>query len=388
MEVVKVTDEYFNNCRGILTRNSQLMGSMVRYKVFAREDGIIVGCNKAVAFIAENTVGPLKIWALKDGRQFKAGEPVLMIEGLAVELVNLETTYLGFLSYSGGATAMKEIVDAAEGTPVIDMSARHFPWQIIEEAALAAYFGGAEGTSTRAGYEYVQRFYNPGDAFKLYASLPHAMAAIVAFTAEKEGLFPSVMAAKLFHEAYPEKPITVLVDYEGRELDVAKQAFEVFGDKLFAVRLDTHGGRKHQGTKPELGNEAAAYIESKTGDSVIWFSKVNADKIGKAPEKIASYLIGRGVTVEATYVMRDFLDSIGANNVKIVVSSGFTAEKVATFRMAKAPMDFIGTGSWIKFMMFTSDICAVKENGEWVERTKVGRAHGNGDHLRLQYERA
>lgn len=388
-KVQEVTDQYFNNCRDIALRSKNLMGTMVRYSVFTREDGIVVGANKSVAFITENTFGPLKIWALKDGECFKSGQPVMIIEGLFMELVNLETTYLGNLSFSGAATVMNQIVEAADGVPVIDMSARHFPWSIIEEAALAAYIGGAAGTSTKAGYNYVHRFCNPGDKFKLYASLPHAMAAVTAHIAEKGELFPSVEAAMMFHETYPEKPITVLVDYEGHELDVAKQAFEVFGDKLFGVRLDTHGGRQHQGTKDLsdfslIESYFAKKISLRLSQVMRNFEKMQGLEIGSSEK----YFFGNGVTAEATYVMRDFLDSIGAGNVKIVVSSGFNKKKVAAFKAVHAPMDFIGTGSWIEFMMFTSDITHVLENGDWIRRTKVGRTHANGEDLTLAYERS
>jgi nicotinate phosphoribosyltransferase len=350
------------------------MGRLVRYVVFTREDGIVVGANRAVNFIKENTYGPLKVWGLKDGEEFSSTIPVLIYEGEFAELVNLETTILGFLSYSGAATEMREIVKTADGVPVIDMSARHYPWQIIEETSLAAYLGGAAGTSTLAGYDYVQKWQKPGDKFKLFASLPHAMAAAVAELAEKENLFPSVMAAKLFHQTFPDKPIIVLVDYEGRELDVAAQAYEVFGEKLFAVRLDTHGERWHQGTT-EFLSEMEAYFQEKTGrDSYDYFNPPSF------------HYWGKGVTVEAVFRMRDFLDSLGAKKVKIIVSSGFTAEKVMAFRQIEAPMDFIGTGSWVRFAMFTADITHVQESGEWRQRTKAGRTHKTAD-LPLLFER-
>lgn len=385
---MKIADEYFNNCRKIAVRNPELMGKKVRYKAFARENGIVVGSNKSVNFIRENTYGPIRILGLKDGDIFHPGEPVLIIEGNFYELVVLETTYLGFLSYSGAVTEMAKIVRSANGTPVIDMSARHFPWQIIEETALAAYLGGAAGTSTQAGYDYVKKWYGPADDFNLYASLPHAMAAVVAEMAEKEGLFPSVMAAKLFHETFPDRPITALVDYEGRELDVAKQAHEVLGDKLFAVRLDTHGERQMQGTNPyKEGHdpEIEKYFQLKTGRAL---SQLISEFTGlhNVP-KAWKYYVGNGVTIEAAYVMREFLNSIGAKNVKIVVSSGFNKNKVTAFREAGAPMDFIGTGSWLKFTMFTADISDVWENGAWKPRLKVGRIHNDGSRAKVLFER-
>ena len=51
-------------------------------------------------------------------------------------------------------------------------------------------------------------------------------------------------------------PLTVLIDFEGRELDVCRDAAQRFGKSLHGVRLDTHKGRIHQGghnkTVPEL----------------------------------------------------------------------------------------------------------------------------------------
>jgi len=344
---MKIADKYFNICREIAVRHPELMNRRVRYQVFAREDGVIAGVNRAVNFIKENTYGPLKITGLKDGERFYSEIPALTYEGLFYEVVTLETTLDGFLSYSGSATSMSKIVEAADGVPTIDMSARHYPWEMIEQIASASYLGGASGTSTPSGYDYVQKWYNPGDEFKIYASLPHAMAVVVAEMAEKEWLFPSVMAAKLRCHYFPDQPIIVLVDYEGRELEVTKQAFELFGNKLFAVRLDTHGGRKMQGVS--------------SGDN--------------------------GVTLEANLRERNFLNYLGAKNTKIIVSSGFNEKKVRTFREANAPMDFIGTGSFVKFIHFTADASHVWENGEWKFRTKAGRIHKPAKNHKVLFER-
>jgi nicotinic acid phosphoribosyltransferase len=85
------------------------------------------------------------------------------------------------------------------------------------------------------------------------------------------------------------------------------------------------------------------------------------------------YGFGPGVTVESVYNVRRALNEAGARDTLIVVSSGFTAEKVAAFRACAAPMDGIGTGSWMDFLVFTSDITHVQENGKWVDRCKAGR---------------
>jgi hypothetical protein len=79
------------------------------------------------------------------------------------------------------------------------------------------------------------------------------------------------------------------------------------------------------------------------------------------------------VTIEAAYAIRDLLDKLGSRHTRLVLSSGFDLEKVRAFRLCNAPADYIGTGSWVRFGIFTSDILRVFENGAWVPRCKAGR---------------
>ena len=60
-----------------------------------------------------------------------------------------------------------------------------------------------------------------------------------------------VRAAGLFAERFPDKLLTVLVDYFGAEVDDALAVAHAMADKAkagkLAIRLDTHGGRFVQG---------------------------------------------------------------------------------------------------------------------------------------------
>jgi nicotinate phosphoribosyltransferase len=365
MPQLPISDEYFNRSAAIAA-NTPLYTERVRYCVFAREGGVVCGVNHAVAWIEQQCLGPLTIRARWDGDRFAATEAVMTIEGLFGELVNLETTYLGMLAFSGAATHMARIVAAAGDIPVIDMAARHYPYEIIEQTAYAAAVGGARGTSTRAGQRYVLRWLGTGKGewirvgdespreFKVYGTIPHCLNAVM------DG--SSVAAAKAYAERFPDIPLTVLIDFEGRELDVCREAAQAFGKKLAAVRIDTHGARLHQGGHaqpvPELVERIMGVAEDQTA----------------AREGLERHGFGPGVTIESAYNVRRVLDEVGARHTKVVVSSGFTAEKVAAFRACRAPMDAIGTGSWVEFLMFTSDITHVFENGRWVERSKAGRA--------------
>lgn len=364
MPQLTISDEYFNRSAAIVA-DTPFYNRRVRYSVFARKGGVLSGINRAVAFVSRNCVGPLTIRARQDGNSFAANEVVMQIEGLFGELVNLETTYLGMLAFSGAASQMANLVEAAGGVPVIDMAARHYPWEIIEQTAYAAALGGAAGTSTAAGHRYVLRWLGTGKGdgisvagrpqveFKLYGSIPHALNAVFSGS--------SVDSAKAFKRKFPGAPLNVLIDFEGRELDVCREAAETFGNQLSAVRLDTHGGRVCQGCHEDPVPELVERILAQAPDREA--ARAGLDRHG----------FGKGVTIEAAYAVRRALDDAGANHVRLVVTSGFDANKTAAFRACLAPMDAIGTGRWVEFLMFTSDITDILEEGMWQSRCKAGR---------------
>jgi nicotinate phosphoribosyltransferase len=57
--------------------------------------------------------------------------------------------------------------------------------------------------------------------------------------------------------------------------------------------------------------------------------------------------MGTGVSVAAVWYLRETLDSNGFDKVRIVASSGFGPDKCRMFSFAKAPVDLIGTGSYL-----------------------------------------
>jgi hypothetical protein len=126
MPQLHISDEYFNRSAATVA-DTPLYKTRVAYAVFARENGMVCGANRAVGFINRQCLSPVTIRARRDGDTFAANEAVMIIEGLFGELVNLETTYLGMLAFSGAATHMAKITRSAGPIPVIDMAARHYP---------------------------------------------------------------------------------------------------------------------------------------------------------------------------------------------------------------------------------------------------------------------
>ncbi|HXR86370.1 MAG TPA: nicotinate phosphoribosyltransferase, partial [Stellaceae bacterium] len=94
------------------------------------------------------------------------------------------------------------------------------------------------------------------------------------------------------------------------------------------------------------------------------------------------HLVGSGVSAASIWSLRDALDGGGFAAVKIVASSGFNAEKCRMMAAALAPIDVIGTGSFLPELWTetyaTADIIAydgqplVKLGREFLLRKKEG----------------
>jgi len=356
-------DEYFNRSIETVT-DTPYESTVVVYGVFCRQPGVVVGMQDVVELINNHCPGPVTVRGRSDGDRFNANEIVLLIEGPFGQLVTMETTYLGILSLSAAAANMAAIVEAAGHVPVIDMSARHYPPELLVALAEASAVGGAAGTSTAMGHAAVMARYGIGDdrirvgsrdsaPFRLYGTLPHALNAVYGGS--------SIESAAAFHEKHPEVPLTILLDFEGRERDVCAAAVRRFGSALYGVRLDTPANRIHEGGHDKPQRALEMRILSQAADRK------------SAQDGLARYGFGPGVTIEEVYAIRDLLDSLGSKHTRVMVTSGFDLEKVQAFRSCNAPMDMIGTGSWVRFGVFTSDILRVNEDGQWLSRCKAGR---------------
>ena len=174
----------------------------------------------------------------------------------------------------------------------------------------------------------------------------------------------TLKAATLFHETYPEENLTVLVDYFAKEITDALEvchAFKSLADAgKLSVRLDTPGSRFIEGLNREKSYEI---LGQKVPEAIQCYRS----------EKQLNHLIGTGVSAAAIYWMRDQLDQAGFQKVKIVASSGFNPEKCHVMAETKAPIDLIGTGSYLpdkwSETYATADIIAY--NGE--PKVKVSR---------------
>jgi nicotinate phosphoribosyltransferase len=184
----------------------------------------------------------------------------------------------------------------------------------------AAHIAGAIGVSTDA-----QASWWGGRGA---GTVPHGL--IAAYGGD------TVVAAERFAATHPELDIVVLVDFENDSVGTALEVARALGPRLWGVRLDT---------------------SSTLVDRGLW------DEMGRFDP--------RGVNPELVRKVRDALDREGFPGVRIVVSGGFTADKIRAFERARVPVDAYGVGSSLirGENDFTADV--VRSNGVLV--AKVGR---------------
>ncbi|MDP4785155.1 MAG: nicotinate phosphoribosyltransferase, partial [Alphaproteobacteria bacterium] len=174
----------------------------------------------------------------------------------------------------------------------------------------------------------------------------------------------TVRAAEMFHQTVPDAPLTVLVDYFGQEITDGLSVAAHFHDHskagTLSLRLDTHGGRYVEG------------LDTQSSYAVLERNVPQALR-GYRTEDELRFLLGTGVSAAAVWYMREQLDNNGFDKVKIVASSGFGPDKCRVFALANAPVDVIGTGSYLPQIWSqtyaTADIVAY----DGKPRVKAGR---------------
>lgn len=355
------TDAYFNRTREIVEKFGDVE---VTYAVFMRRP--VVSAPRLAIEWLEKTIaargGSVKIdLRYVEGRWVGAGEPIMYVTGSFRTLCDLETLLLqkigpACVAAYNAFTMCQELPKAS----FLAMDARHCAGTEMAEVMAYAASVGSDRAKRKSGAKGFVG--NATDATAHYfgqdagrGTMPHALIGYAGST---------VRAAEMFHEAHPDKMLIVLVDYFGHEVTDALavcQRFPKLAEQgMLGVRLDTPGGRFCEGLDPA---ESYAVLDRNSPRSIR----------GYRNEGELRYLIGPGVSAAAVWFMREALDKAGFPNVKIVASSGFGPEKCKVMTLADAPVDVIGTGSYLpdkwSETYATADI--VEYDGQ--PRVKVGR---------------
>jgi nicotinate phosphoribosyltransferase len=334
-EVPSHTDAYFLRTKDVVRRFGD---QQVTYAVFMRRP-VICTPRLMVEF--------LEAMALERGTRFDielqysegdwvgAGEPMLYLSGSLYHLVDLETVYLQKLGPACVAAynAYAMCADLPK-TAFLAMDARHCAGAEMEEAmAYAASVGSAAAKREVGAVGFVA---NATDATAHYfgnergrGTMPHALIGYAGST---------IRAAEMFHDAFPQEPLTVLVDYFGREitdaLEVCARFPRLVAEGRLALRVDTHGGRYVE----ELDLAHSYDVLARQAPRAIRGYRTEAE---------LRYLVGTGVSAAAIWHLRKRLDEAGHGKARIVASSGFSPAKCRMMAIAETPIDVVGTGSYL-----------------------------------------
>jgi nicotinate phosphoribosyltransferase len=362
------TDSYFLKSKAIV---GQFGDRQATYAVFMRRP-VISAPRFAIEF--------LEGMATKRGTRFEielnhpeaawvgAGEPIVYVTGSLYHLVDLETVLLQKLGpacvAANNASAM--CADLPK-VAFLAMDARHCAGtEMAELMAYAAAVGSEHARRVAGAVGFVGCAAAATAPFfgqqKGMGTMPHALIGYAGST---------LRAAEMFHEHFPDEPLTVLVDYFGQETSdavaVCRRFPELAGASRLAFRMDTPGGRYCEGLDLARSYEV---LENCAPQSIR----------GYRTEAELRYLVGTGVTAAALWRMRQVLDEAGFPKARIVASSGFGPEKCRLMAAANAPIDVIGTGSYLPEIWSetyaTADIIAydgepmVKAGREFLLRSK------------------
>lgn len=359
-EIAARTDAYFNRTREIVAKFGD---ATVTYAIFLRRP---VVCAPSIMVEWLRAVGRARGQEFKielphkEGEWVGAGEPLAYVTGSFVALSDLET--LALQKIGAACVAAHNAFQMAAALPkssFLAMEARHCAGAEMQEimayacavGSRAAQAEGAKGFIGNANDWTAHYFGAP----KGYGTMPHALIGYAGST---------LRAAEMFVETFPNEQLTVLADYFGREvtdtLEVCRRFPEMIEAGKLSVRLDTHGGRYLEGLDPQ---ESYAVLERNAPGALRRYRS----------QRELGYLIGTGVSAAAIWKMREALNEAGFTKVQIVASSGFGVEKCSVMADAKAPIDVVGTGSFIpeswNETYATADIVAY----DGVARVKIGR---------------
>lgn len=354
------TDSYFNRTKSVVARFGDMR---VTYAVFMRRP-VISAPRLMLDWLAEVAAARGTEFDVDlihpEGGWVGAGEPMVYISGSLVQLSDLETILLQKLGAACvAAHNAYQMSLALPQVAFLAMDARHCAGAEMQEMmAYAASVGseaarreGAKGFIGNACDGTAQWF----GATRGLGTMPHSMIGYAGST---------VRAAEMFRETFPDENLTVLVDYFGREISDGLACCARFPDLAaagrLAFRLDTHGGRFLEGLDPAL---SYAVLERYAPGAIRRYRS----------ERELRYLVGTGVSAAAIWRMREALDDAGYPRVRIVVSSGFGVDKCRVMADARAPIDVVGTGSFIPDSWHETYATADIIDYGGVPRVKVGR---------------
>ncbi len=350
------------HCTGYSGPDGKFVETWAHLRVEAVQDGVMVTYNG-------------------DPRQVR---PVIRVRGRYRDFALLETPMLGALTRGSRiATNVYNTMEAARGKPVLFFPAR-FDAHEVQAADGYAY----DIAVRRFNQDYQQQVRSfvstdaQGDWWGGLGGGTVAHAAIACFLGDTVEAMLAFAAVRP-----PDIPRIALVDFTndsvGTSLAVLQAMFERYRAaydagqmevarqyKLFGVRLDTSSNMRDVSIPP-LGDKK---LDNGVNPRLCWLVRQALDRAWEDWDLTPAWR-----ERAATY----------CREVKIVVSGGFSPQKIKWFEELDVPVDIYGVGSSLMSndealgtnTDFTADVVRVKINGDWVDMAKVGRSVGDNPDL-------
>lgn len=308
-----------------------LPNNHVTMQFFQKDHAVLCGTDEVIALLHTFADKPetLEIKSLKDGDRIQPYETVLTISGSYQQFGYLEGIIDGILARrTSVATNVYNVVKAArisgKQKPVIFMGDRDDHYTTQAGDGYAAFIGGSTAQATHAMNEWWGK--------EGMGTMPHAL--IQMFRGDV------VAAAEAYHKVFPEDELSALVDYNNDVITDSLKVAKRFGDQLSSVRLDT--------------------------------SRTLVDKYFLRNHHLMGTFDPRGVNPELLFALRKALDDEGFQHVKIMVSGGFTEERIEEFEKAGVPVDMYGVGRNLLRLNigFTGDLVLLNGSPEAKEGRK------------------
>jgi nicotinate phosphoribosyltransferase len=363
---------------------------------------LIAGVDKALSMLRHCTgyypaAGPfvetwqkLRVQAVQDGVMThyngdpRRVRPVIRVRGRYRDFALLETPMLGALTRASRiATNVYNTLEAARGKPVLFFPAR-FDAHEVQAADGYAY----DIAVHRFNHDYQQQIGSyvstdaQGDWWGGLGGGTVAHAAIACFLGDTVEAMLAFAAVRP-----PDIPRIALVDFNNdsvrTSVAVLKAMFERYRAvceagqpevahqyKLYGVRLDTSSNMRDVSVPP-LGDKL---LDNGVNPRLCWMVRQALDNAWE------SWDLSPAWQERAKAYCR---------NVKIVVSGGFSPDKIKRFEELNVPVDIYGVGSSLVSnddalgtnTDFTADVVRVKINGDWVTMVKEGRAPADNPEL-------
>ncbi len=380
--VAHITDKYFTNTRRIVEANGD---QDVTYAVFLRRRSI------AALEPAERLLRRLVPEAsvkrfYAEGESVPSERKLMEVSGPMSKLSEVETLILqktGFPCIC--ANNAFEMCRALPAAGFIDMHARHGSG--AEMNILAAYGASVGSEAARLQDPDTRGFI--GSSQDLTAPLFGAQDGIGTMPHSLVGYTDGdvLTATKLFAAQLPDARVLIaLVDYNGHEVTDALRCAEWFfnqealhkSGKTFGVRLDTHGARfaeflDYEKSVEIVGDWLDVDGEYNIVEQVLGQRAFQLDPGNILVDKVRRMLFGAGVSVASIINTRKALDDAGFNDTQIVASSGFGPQKCQINGAALAPIDVVGTGSFLPSTLNETYATADIIRYGTTDRVKTGR---------------